>query len=182
MGVFLAVFASAASLGAAQSARPHISPLVAEVRGTEILLKFRLDGALNPDLATRIQAGLETVIRYEIRLYRHNAHWFWDYRLGARQYRAAVTYDPVTHEYVLVETMDEKPLSRFTTRDFAEVARRLVSQESLLAFRVRGDGLTNLYVTMRATFDSGYVFTIIPVDSRTEWAESNRFEVKAVAP
>src|SRR5262245_39683367 len=119
IGVVLAVFASAASLAAADKARPRISPLVAEVRGTQNSLRFPLHGAPNPEPARRTQAGLETVIRYEIRLYRHNAHWFWDYKLGTRQYRAAVTYDPVTHEYVLVETMDDKPLSRFTTRDFA---------------------------------------------------------------
>jgi len=43
------------------------------------------------------------------------------------------------------------------------------------------DWRTNLYVSMRASFDSGYLFTIIPVDSRTPWKNSNRFEVK-VAP
>ena len=181
LGLVLAFAAATPPPAVAQEApRPRLDPLIAEVRGTEISLKFRLKGALNPELATRIQAGLETAIRYEIRLYRHNAHWFWDYRLGTRQYRVAVTYDPVTREYVLVEKMDDKLLSRSTTRDFGQVAQRLVSHENLPAFRVRGDGLTNLYVTMRATFDSGYLFTIIPVDSRTDWAESNRFEVMAV--
>ena len=36
IGVFLAVFASAASLAAAEAVRPRLSPLVAEVRGTEV--------------------------------------------------------------------------------------------------------------------------------------------------
>jgi len=174
--------AAAAGKGVSEEASgPRIGSLVAEARGADILLRFRLDGALNPELATRIQAGLETAIRYEIRLYRHNAHWLWDYRMGARRYSVAAIYEPVTREYAVVETMDDKPFSRSTTRDFAEVTRRLVSHDSLHAFRVRSDGLTNLYVTMRATFDSGYLFTIIPVDSRTGWAESNRFEVKAVS-
>jgi hypothetical protein len=30
---------------------------------------------------------------------------------------------------------------------------------------------------MRASFDAGYVFTIIPVDSRTDWKKSKRFNV-----
>jgi len=165
---------------AAEAPRPRIDSLIAQARGTEIFLRFRLGGALNPELATRIQAGLETAIRYDIRLYRHNAHWFWDYSMGKVRYRVSATFDPVTREYVIVETMDDKPFSRSSTRDFGDVARRLVSHDNLPTFRVREDGLTNLYVTMRATFDSGYLFTIIPVDSRTDWAESNRFEVLAV--
>ena len=181
LGVSLALagVAAAASRGA-EAPRPRIESLIAQPRGNEILLRFRLGGALNPELATRIQAGLESAIRYDIRLYRHNAHWFWDYSLGKISYRVSATFDPVTREYVIVETMDEKPFSRSSTRDFGDVARRLVSHENLPAFRVREDGLTNLYVTMRATFDSGYLFTIIPVNSRTDWAESNRFEVLAV--
>ena len=174
------VAATTAASRAVEGSRPHIDSLIAQPRGSEILLRFRLGGALNPELATRIQAGLETAIRYDIRLYRHNAHWFWDYSLGKVSYRISATFDPVTREYVIVETMYDKPFSRSSTRDFGDVARRFVSHDNLPAFRVREDGLTNLYVTMRATFDSGYLFTTIPVNSRTDWAESNRFEVLAV--
>ncbi len=167
-------------LEAEEEQKPRIGSLQAEARGPDVFLRFRLDGALNPELAKKIEAGLETAIRYEIRLYRHNAHWLWDNHMGTRKYRVAVTYDPVTREYVVVETMDGKPLQRTTTRDFAEVTRRLVSRDNLLVFRVgHNDWRTNLYVEMRATFDSaGYLFTIIPVDSRTSWKESNRFEIR----
>jgi hypothetical protein len=163
-----------------ETPRPaRIDVLHAEARGPDVFVRFHLDGALNPELATKIRTGLETAIRYDIRLYRHNAHWLWDYRMDTRQFRVAVTYDPVTREYVIVETMDDRPLARATTKDFAEVTRRLVSQENLLAFRVRyDDWRTNLYVSLRATFDSGYLLAIIPVDARTSWKQSNRFEVR----
>jgi hypothetical protein len=182
---FLAVALAAAGvlcgsvLEAQEAGKPRIESLHAEARGPDVFLRFRLDGALNPELATKIEAGLETAIRYEIRLYRHNAHWLWDDRLQSRRYRVAVTYDPVTREYVLAETLDGRPLSRTSMRDFSEVARRLVSRDNLLVFRVgEDDPRRNLYLEMRAVFDSGYLFTIIPVDARTSWKESNRFEVK----
>ncbi len=185
-GLRVAVFLVACATGSGQAPgqeapRPaRIDLLRAEARGPDVFLRFHLDGALNPELATKIQAGLETAIRYEIRLYRHNAHWLWDYRMDTREYRVTVTYDPVTREYVVVETIDRRPLARWTTKAFHEVTRRLVSHDNLLAFHVRfNDWRTNLYVEMRATFDSGYLFTIIPVDSKTPWRESNRFEVKA---
>jgi Domain of unknown function (DUF4390) len=167
---------------AAAQERPWVETLHADARGPDVFVSFRLTGALNPQLATRIESGLETAIRYEARLYRHNAHWLWDDRMATRQYRVAVTYDPVTREYVVVETVDGRPLQRSSTHDFAEVTRRLVARENLLLFRVRHDDWrTNLYVQMRATFDSGYLFAIIPVDSRTAWKASNRFEIR-VAP
>lgn len=174
-GLFLHLAAAAG----AQQERPRIETLQADARGPDVFVGFRLTGALNPQLSTRIESGLETAIRYEIRLNRHNAHWLWDDRMDTRKYRVAVTYDPVTREYVVVETLDGRPLQRASTHDFKEVARRLVSRENLLVFRVRHDDWrTNLYVQMRATFDSGYLFAIIPVDSRTPWKESNRFEIK----
>jgi hypothetical protein len=175
----LAVFVAAGA--AAAQERPWIETLHADARGPDVFVGFRLTGALNPQLATRIESGLETAIRYEARLYRHNAHWLWDDRMDTRRYRVAVTYDPVTREYVVVETLDGRPLQRSSTHDFAEVTRRLVSRENLLLFRVRHDDWrTNLYVQMRATFDSGYLFAIIPVDSRTAWKASNRFEIRVM--
>ncbi len=163
----------------AQEEGPRIALLQAEARGQDIFVRFRLSGALNPELASQVASGLETSIRYELRLYRHNAHWLWDNHMQTRKYQISATYDPITREYVLAETLDNRLLQRSTAREFAEVARRLVSRENLLVFRVRHeDWRTNLYVSMRATFDSGYLFTIIPVDSRTSWKNSNRFEVK----
>jgi Domain of unknown function (DUF4390) len=180
-GAFLALLVVASSASAEQE-KPRIEALKADARGPDVFVGFRVAGALNPELATKIESGLETVIRYELRLYRHNAHWLWDDRMDTRRYRVAVTYDPVTREYVVVEKMDGRPLQRTTTHNFGEVVRRLLSRENLLVFRIRHDDWrTNLYVQMRATFDSGYLFTIIPVDSQTPWRQSNRFEVK-VAP
>lgn len=168
---------------AQEAGKPRIESLHAEARGPDVFMRFRLDGALNPELASKIEAGIETAIRYDIRLYRHNPHWFWDDRIDGRRYRVAVTYDPVTREYVIAETLDGKPLSRSSTRDFPEVARRLISRDNLLVFRVGEDQpRSNLYLEVRAVFDSGYLFTIIPVDARTPWRPSNRFDVRGGAP
>jgi hypothetical protein len=177
--LFLAAALGLPATRAMAEETPRIEALHAESRGPDVFVDFRLTGALNPELARKIESGLETVIRYEIRLNRHNAHWLWDDRMATRKYRVSVTYDPVTREYVTVESMDGHPLRRSTTHEFAEVVRHLVSRQNLLVFRVRyEDWRTNLYIQMRATFDSGYLFTIIPVDSRTDWKNSNRFEVR----
>jgi len=171
-----------AASAAAEEAGPRIRELRVETRGRDVFLSFALAGALNPELARKIEAGLETAIRYDIKLYRRYPYWF-DDSVEQRRYRVAVTFDPVTREYAVEETLDGKPVNRNTTRQFSEAARLLLSRENLLAFHVqRGRPTRNLYVQMRARFDAGYVFTIIPVDSRTPWKKSKRFNVRAAAP
>jgi hypothetical protein len=158
---------------------PRIAQLRVEPRGRDVFLGFTLAGALNPELARKIEAGLETAIRYDIRLYRRYPYWF-DDLVEKRRYRVAATYDPVTREYAVEETLDGKPLRRTTTREFAEAARLLLSRDNLLAFHLqRGRPTRNLYIQMRASFDTSYFFTIIPVDSRTPWKKSKRFNVRA---
>jgi uncharacterized protein DUF4390 len=170
---------AAGSATAQTDSGPRVRDLRVESRGRDVFVSFALDGALNPELARKIEAGLETSIRYDIRLYRRYPYWF-DDSVEQRRYRVAVTFDPVTREYAVEETLDGKPLRRTTTREFPEAARLLLSRENLLAFHVQpGRPTRNLYVQMRASFDAGYVFTIIPVDSRTPWKKSRRFNVRA---
>jgi hypothetical protein len=172
-----AVLAAGPPLSADHAVKPRIDVLRIETRGPDVFIRFHMTGALNPELARKIEAGLETAIRYEIRLYRRFRYWF-DTYLDTRKYRVAVTYDPVTREYVVEETLDKKPLRRTTTRDFAEVQRMLVSREGLLAFRVADDmPRRNLYCSMQARFDAGFLFAFIPVDSKTEWKKSQVFNI-----
>lgn len=178
VAVFLGILAFSwpAALRAAE-ATPQITVLRVTTRGSDVFLNFQLTGALNPELAKKIEAGLETTIRYEIRLYRQFRWWF-DSFLDSRRYSVSVTFDPVTREYVMAETLDGKPLRRTTTADFEDVKRLLVSRENLLAFHVRREWPQhNLIVHMRAAFDSGYLFSFIPVDYRTSWKKSKKFVI-----
>jgi hypothetical protein len=172
------LFASAA-LCAQPATGPRIDTLRVTPRGEDVFIQFHLTGALNPELAGRIEAGLETAIRYEVRLYRRYPYWFDDF-VESRKYRVAATFDPATREYVVSEMMDGRQLRRTTTRNFEDVRRLLVSGDNLLVFRVGpGKPRRNLYLWMRASFDSGgYLFAFIPVDSRTPWKKSQRFNVR----
>ena len=105
---------------------------------------------------------------------RRTAAWLVD----SRRYGVAATYDPVTREYAVEETMDARPYRRATTREFTEVTRKLTSGEHVLAFRVgEGKPERNLYVRIRARLDSGYLFSFIPVDAKTPWVNSRRFNL-----
>jgi hypothetical protein len=172
-----ALAAAGPAVPAEEAPKPRVDILRIETRGPDVFVRFHMTGALNPELARKIEAGLETAIRYEIRLYRRFRYWF-DTYLDTRRYRVAVTYDAVTREYVVEETLDKKPLKRTTTRDFADVQRMLVSREGLLAFHVADDmPRRNLYCSMQARFDAGFLFAFIPVDSKTDWKKSQAFDI-----
>ena len=98
-------FGPAAASGEEDS-NPQVTVLRVTTRRADVFLKFQLTGVLNPELARKIEAGLETTIRYEIRLYRQYRYWF-DNFLDARQYAVSVSFDPVTREYVVAETLDD---------------------------------------------------------------------------
>jgi hypothetical protein len=174
------VAAAAALLAFSATARaetPHISPLTVEVSGSDLSLTFVLNGAIDPDLARRIESGLETSIDYDVRLAERNRYWF-DQDLDAHHFRVTAAYNPVKREYVVRDFWDRKPAATVATSDFSAAARLLVSRSRLPAFRVRrGWPHKHLYVKMRASYDAGHFFALAPVDSTTEWKKSKTVKV-----
>ena len=161
----------------ARAENPHISPLAIGVRGNEVFATFTLNGALDPQLSRRLESGLELSIDYDLRLLDRNRYWF-DQFLESHKLRIAATYNPVRREYLVRDFWDGKPAGSFTTQDFADAARMLVSRKDLAAFRVRRDWPhKHLYVKMRASYDAGRFFALAPVDSSTEWKKSKTFKI-----
>jgi len=167
-------------LEATASARaepPHIAPLAVEVRGSDLFLTFVLNGAIDPDLARRIESGLETSIDYDVRLLERNRYWF-DQELESHRFRVTAAYNPVKREYVVRDFWDKKPAASVATSEFTEAAKLLVSRGRLPAFRVRrGWPHKHLYVKMRASYDAGHFFALAPVESSTEWKKSKTVKV-----
>jgi len=171
--------AAAAALPAlpALAENPHIAPLNVEVRRNELFLTFTLNGALDPELSRRLESGLELSIDYDVRLLDWNRYWF-DQFLDFHRLRIAATYNPVKREYQVRDFWDGKPAGSFTTQEFTEAARMLVSRKDLPGFRVRKDWPhKHLYVKMRASYDAGRFFALAPVNSSTEWKKSKTFKV-----
>lgn len=170
-------FLALASPPRARAENPHISPLAIGVRGNEVFLAFTLNGALDPQLSRRLESGLELSIEYDLRLLDRNRYWF-DQFLDAHRFRIAATYNPVRREYLVRDFWDGKPSNSFTTQEFTEAARMLVSRSELPAFRIRKDWPhKHLYVKMRASYDAGRFFALAPVDSSTEWKKSKTFKI-----
>jgi hypothetical protein len=176
LGFGLALFAALGS-GSARAENPHIAPLAVTVRGNELFLTFTLNGALDPQLSRRLESGLELSIDYDIRLLERNRYWF-DQFLESHRFRIAATYNPVKREYLVRDFWDDKPSGQFTTQEFTEAARMLVSRRELPGFRVHRDWPhKHLYVKMRASYDAGRFFALAPVNSTTEWKKSKAFKV-----
>jgi Domain of unknown function (DUF4390) len=156
---------------------PHISPLVVHSNGADIAIDFTLRGALNPDLARRIESGLATTIDYEIRLYARNRYWF-DQKLDIHHFTVSVTYDPIRREYVVIDLYDGREVGRRPVHEFSEAAGWIVSRRAIHVFRFSPRWpRKNLYVMMRARFDAGHFFAFVPVDSVSDWKKSKVFQI-----
>jgi uncharacterized protein DUF4390 len=169
--------AALAISAAARADPPHIAPLVVDVRGSDLFITFVLNGAVDPDLARRIESGLETAIDYDVRLLERNRYWF-DQELESHRFRVTAAYNPVRREYVVRDFWDRKPAGTVATGEFTEAARLLVARTRLPTFRVRrGWPHKHLYVKMRAAYDAGHFFALAPVESSTEWKKSKTVKV-----
>lgn len=162
---------------AARGETPHIRQLDIVVRGNEVRLDFTLNGSIDPELARRLESGLETSIDYTLRLEERNRYWF-DQFLEEHRLRITAAYDPVRREFIVRDSWDGKPAGSTTAREFGEAARLLLSRRELPAFRVRRDWPhKHLYVKMRASYDAGHTFALAPVDSSTDWKKSKTFKI-----
>jgi hypothetical protein len=162
---------------AVRAGDPHIFRLDVEVRGNEVWISFAMRGAVDPELARRLQSGLDTAIDYDIRLFERNRYWF-DQFLEKHRLRIAATYDAISREYVVRDFWDGEAAGTRSARSFAEMTEILLSRSAIRAFRVHKDWPhKHLYVKMKATYNTGHFVALAPVSSASDWKKSQTFKI-----
>lgn len=145
--VFLAVFA--VGLGGQAEQRLHVAPLP---RDGELLVSFKLDQALTPELKQRIHSGLIVKFVYKVDLKRSSAGWI-DRTMASAEVTATVRYDTLTRRYHLTKLKDGGTDLIVETTDREEIAWAWVTTqfEKLPLFRgVRLEPNAEYYVRVRA--------------------------------
>jgi len=101
-------------------------------RDGEVLVSFKLDEALTPEIRTAIQSGLTIRFLYKLELRRASAAWF-DRTIQSHSVGASVKYDNLTRRYHVSRTIDgridwadnttkEEEAWKWLTNDFARLA------------------------------------------------------------
>ena len=128
----------------------HVAPLP---RNGELLVSFKLDQTLTPELRTAIHSGLTVRFVYKVDLRRSSAAWF-DRTMASAEVTATVRYDNLTRIYHLSKMIDGRggDLSADAT-DREEVAWAWVTSDfdKMPLFRnVRLEPNAEYYVRVRA--------------------------------
>jgi hypothetical protein len=101
------VLAAALFLGAAvyaQAPRIAVTPIA---RDGQVLVSFRLDVGLSPEVRDAIHSGLATTFAYDVELRRAAPVWF-DRTMASVSVRATVRFDNLTRRYQLSRTIGNR--------------------------------------------------------------------------
>jgi hypothetical protein len=145
--ILLAVLAMALGGQAAQSL--YVAPLA---RDGELLVTFRLDQSLTPELRKVIHSGLQVRFVYEVDLKRSSAAWI-DRTMASAEVIATVKYDTLTRRYHLSRIIDGRIDSTFEPTDSEELAWAWVTTQfnkMPLFPRVKLEPNAEYYVRVRA--------------------------------
>ena len=74
-------------------------------RDGEVLISFKLDEPMTPDIKAAIQSGLTVRFTYKVELRRSSAAWF-DRTISQATVGATVKYDNLTRRYSVSRTLD----------------------------------------------------------------------------
>ena len=145
--VILAVLAMALGGQATQSL--YVAPLE---RNGELLVTFRLEQSLTPELRKLIHSGLAIRFVYNVDLKRSSAAWI-DRTMASAEVIATVKYDTLTRRYHLSRIIDGRIDSTFEPTDSEELAWAWVTSQfkNMPLFpRVKLQPNAEYYVRVRA--------------------------------
>ena len=150
-------------------ASPTLDSLRAEAKGGAVVVSLHIREALDAPRLEEIEAGIESIVRYRIRLLRRRAGLM-DEELADVEVEACVRRDALSRQYTLTRRVDGDTLEKRMTADPDEMKRFLttldrvpVAPADLLAagqqFEVRARGELGLV----------WRFYLIPWPSSTGW-------------
>ena len=174
--VLAALFLSLLAAGGREPAQ--IKGLHAHREESRVLVSFELVGAFDEPIVDRIQSGLPTQFRYEIRLERPRRFWL-NNNLGRTTLEIAVTYNAVTQEYLVNTKQDGALIDSRIVSDPEELERAMTMVSSLQAFEVDGEQRGRWFVAVRAALGSRHFMLLLPNTIHTNWA---RYRMAQTAP
>jgi hypothetical protein len=139
----------ALGLGGQASQTLHVTPLP---RDGELLVSFKLDQELTPELREAIHSGITVNFIYKLDLKRSSAGWI-DRTLASAEVRATVKFDSLTRRYHLSRIIDGRIDQSPEPTDSAEIAWAWVTSQfqRMPLFRgVRLESNAEYYVRVRA--------------------------------
>jgi hypothetical protein len=161
---------------------PEIRDFSITASGGQVLVTFRFDGGLTPEIRERIDSGLPTGLVYELEFMRDRKRW-WDRALDESRIEIVAMYNAVTHEYLVNTKHDGDLIGSRTVREEEELERAMTELASFPAFDVSSDSSRDRYlVRIRVELGPGTALGMFPYQRTTPWRESNKVRLGVPEP
>jgi hypothetical protein len=170
--VLVAILIASVSAVPCLAAAPTLSDLRVDREAGRILVSLRLEGGLDPSRLEEIEAGIETTVRYRLRLMRRRSG-LPDTDLAAVDVESSVRRDALSRQYTLTRKAGGETIEKKMTADSAEMQRFLTTLDRVpLADLQDLENPAECYVRARADLGLTWRFYLIPWPLTTEWART----------
>lgn len=161
--------------GSEREGKPHIAGLDLAIEDRQVLLSFLVVGLFDEAFMRRIDSGLATEIRFDLRLVKLRRWWF-DRNAEEGNLQVTATYNAVTREYQVHTKYNGNLIDSSVVRDAEELEEAMTRFIRIPAFSLRGRGPGRLMVQVRAELGPGTRLFFIPTTRTTDWVE-RRFQI-----
>lgn len=174
----VALVALAAPAPAPPAAAPQVRDLSIALEGGQVLVSFRLEGGLVPELVQRMESGLPTGFVYELDLAR-DRKWI-DDSVDSTRLEVVAMFNAVTREYLVNTKIEGHLIDSRTLRDRGDLERAMTRFTALPCFTLPPDAPRARYlVRARVELGTGQALGFIPFLRTSEWEESNKVRLRA---
>jgi hypothetical protein len=174
----VALVALAATAPAPPAAAPQVRDLSIALEGGQVLVSFRLEGGLVPELVQRLESGLPTGFVYELDLAR-DRKWI-DDSVDSTQLEVVAMFNAVTREYLVNTKIEGRLVDSRTLRDQGDLERAMTRFVALPVFTLplNAGGRERYLIRARVELGTGHVLGFIPYLRTTGWVESNKVRIR----
>ena len=151
-------------------ASPTLEQLHAEAKAGSVVVSLQIREALDAPRLEEIESGIESVVRYRIRLLRRRAGLLADEELADVEVEASVRRDALSRQYTLTRRVDGDTVEKRMTADPEEMKHFLTTLDRVAV--ASADVLVaGQQYEVRARGDLGLVwrFYLIPWPANTGW-------------
>lgn len=145
-----------------------------EREGDRLLVGFELVDAFDDRFLERIESGLPTGFKYQIKLERLRRYW-WDNRVHKSELEVIAMYNALTREYLVNFKQDGRLIDSQVKKSRAELERAMTHLHALPFFTMDEPRSGRWIVRVRAELGSRTLLLLFPTTRETAWAESQTF-------
>ncbi len=163
------------AVGANAGGERQIGDLEVGIDGSQTLISFKLEEAIDQEFLDRVDSGLPTGFIFKMEMIRIRKRWF-DKRVRKNSLQVIAMYDALEQEYLVNYKLGGKLIESRMVDSRDDLRSAMTELEAVPAFTLEDvPAQWRLIVRTKAELGSKTILALIPAKVDTDWAESTEF-------